>query len=95
MTRRLVQFLLQDPEPLLYYGEPIYRDGKRVGYISSGGYGFTLGAAVGMGFVEDEEPITAEYLQCGRFEIEVVDRRYPAQASLRPLYDPRGERVRS
>ncbi len=95
LTRRMLQFLLRDPQPLLYYGEPIYRNGKRVGYLSSGSYGFTLGAAVGMGFVADEEPITSDYVRNGQFEIEVVDQRCAAQASLHPLFDPHGEHVRS
>ena len=49
--RRLVQFLLEDPEPLVYHNEPIYRDGERVGFVTSGMYGHTLGAAVALGYV--------------------------------------------
>ena len=48
MNQRLVQFLLTDPEPLLYHNEPILRDGQVVGYLSTGSYGHTLGAAVGL-----------------------------------------------
>ena len=92
---RLVQFLLNDPEPLLHYGEPIYRDGLRVGYIMSGGYGHTLGAAVGVGPVENETGIaTVDYIISGEYEIEVAGVRYPAKASLRPMYDPKLLRVR-
>jgi 4-methylaminobutanoate oxidase (formaldehyde-forming) len=93
--KRIVQFLLEDPEPMLYYGEQIYRDGKWVGYIHSGGYGFTLGASVSLGMIEANEPITPDYIANGKFEIEVNSVRYPAQASLRPMYDPRSERVKS
>jgi 4-methylaminobutanoate oxidase (formaldehyde-forming) len=95
LERRLVGFLLEDPEPLLYGSEPIYRDGERVGYLGSGGYGHTLGGAVGLGNIENEQGVTADYVNSGRFEIEVAGVRYPARASLRPLYDPKGERVRS
>jgi 4-methylaminobutanoate oxidase (formaldehyde-forming) len=91
---RLVQFLLEDPEPLLYGSEPIYRDGKLVGYMRSGGYGHTLGGAVGLGSVESEQGVTADFVKSGSYEIEVVGVRYPARASLRPMYDPEGERVR-
>ena len=94
LKQRFVQFLLEDPEPLLYYGEQIYRDGKRVGYIRSGAYGFTLGGAVGLAFVENEEGVTADYIKSGKFEIEVNGVRYPAKASLRPMYDPKSVRVR-
>ena len=95
LKKRFVQFMLEDPSPMLYYGEPIYRDGVWVGYVHSGGYGFTLGASVGLSMIEADEPITSEYLASGRFEIEINDVRYPARASLRPFYDPKGERVRA
>jgi 4-methylaminobutanoate oxidase (formaldehyde-forming) len=95
LRHRFVQFLLEDPEPLLYGSEPIYRDGKRVGYLGAGGYGHTLGGSVGLGYITYEEGVTADFIKSGRYEIEVVGRRYPARASLRPLYDPKGIKVRS
>ncbi len=95
LKHRFVQFLLEDPEPLLYGSEPIYRDGKRVGHIGGGGYGHTLGGAVGLGYVNNEEGVTADFIKSGRYEIEVIGKRYPAKASLRPMYDPKGLRVRS
>ena len=79
----------------MYYGEQIYRDGKRVGYVRSGAYGFTLGGAVGLAFVEYDEGVTADYINNGKFEIEVKGARYPAKASLWPMYDPKGVRVKS
>ena len=94
LKQRFVQFLLENPEPLLHYGEQIYRDGLRVGYVRSGAYGFTLGGAVGLGFVENEEGVTDGYIKAGNFEIEVNGVRYPAHASLRPLYDPKSRRVK-
>jgi 4-methylaminobutanoate oxidase (formaldehyde-forming) len=93
--KRIVQFLLEDPEPMLYYGEQIYRNGKWVGYVHSGGYGFTLGASVGLAMIEADESITPDYIANGRFEIEVNGVRYPARASLRPMYDPKSKRVKS
>jgi 4-methylaminobutanoate oxidase (formaldehyde-forming) len=90
-----VQFLLEDPEPLLYYNEIIYRDGQPVGRILAGGYGHTLGASVGLGYVENEEGVTADYVLSGNYEIKIAGRRYAAKASLQPLYDPKGERLRS
>jgi 4-methylaminobutanoate oxidase (formaldehyde-forming) len=92
---RLVQFLLEDPEPLLHGGETVIKDGKRVGYIRAGGYGHTLGGSVGLGQVEDKEGVTAEFIKSGNFEVEVASVRYPARASLRPMYDPQNIRVRS
>jgi 4-methylaminobutanoate oxidase (formaldehyde-forming) len=92
---RLVQFLLQDPQPLLHYGEPIYRDKDFVGHVMAGSYGHTLGAAVAVGHVRNEHGVTPEYVLGGSYEIDVAGVRFPARASLRPMYDPKSERVRS
>jgi heterotetrameric sarcosine oxidase gamma subunit len=92
--RRLAQFLLEDPEPLLYHNEPIYRDGERVGYVTSGMYGHTLGAAVAMGYVAHPDGVAPEFVHSGVYEIELAERRVRARASPTPLYDPRSLRVR-
>jgi 4-methylaminobutanoate oxidase (formaldehyde-forming) len=94
LTKRLVQFALEDPEPLLYHNEPIYRDGGLVGYTSSAAYGHTLGRAIALGYVNAPEGVDQAYIDSGKFEIEVACKRYPARVSLRPLYDPRSERMR-
>jgi len=93
--RRLVQFILDDPEPLLYHGEAIWRNGERVGFIRAGAYGHTLGASVGLGYVESRELPTRRYLDEGTWEIEIALERHSARASLRPLYDPQGKRIKS
>jgi 4-methylaminobutanoate oxidase (formaldehyde-forming) len=87
---RMVQFLLTDPEPLLYHNEPILKDGEFVGYTSSGAYGHALGGAVGMGYVP-----AAMAADDHGWEIEVAGARIPAKASLRPMYDPTGSRMRA
>jgi 4-methylaminobutanoate oxidase (formaldehyde-forming) len=92
---RLVQFLLEDPEPILHHNEPIFRDGVQVGYIKAGGYGHTLGAAVGLGPVANEAGVTVDFVKSGQYEILVSGTRYPAKASLRPMYDPKGVRIRT
>lgn len=92
---RLVQFLLEDPEPLLYGEEPILRDGDPVGYLRSGAYGHTLGGAMGFGYVEDEAGVTADFVKAGNFEIQVAGACYSAKASLRSMYDPQNLRVRT
>ncbi len=94
LKKRLVQFLLQDPEPLLYHHEPILRDGEIVGHLTSGNYGHTLGGSVGLGYVECEEGVSADYINSGSWEIDVACERIPATASLRALYDPKAERVK-
>ena len=92
--RRLVQFLLEDPEPLLFHNEPILRDGTLNGYTTSAMYGHTLGAAVAMGYVSHPDGATDDFVLSGRYEIEIGNRRHAARASLKPLYDPGNARVR-
>lgn len=93
LSARLLQFQLQDPEPLVYHNEPILRDGEIVGYLSSGAYGHSLGAAIGLGYVPCAGESAAEVL-ASRYEIDVAGTRVAAQASLKPLYDPKSERVK-
>ena len=94
MRKRLVQFLLKDPEVMLYSHEPIMRDGKIVGHLTSGNYGHTLGGSVGLGYIEVEDDVTKDYLNAGTIEIDVGGTRVPAEASLSAMYDPRAERMR-
>ena len=91
--RRLVQFKLDDPEPLLYHNEPIVMDGRIVGYLTSGMYGHSVRAAIGMGYVVMPE-LTPDRIQESTFEIEIAKERYSAQASLKALYDPSSSRMR-
>ncbi|MBS0374428.1 MAG: GcvT family protein [Proteobacteria bacterium] len=93
--RRLVQFLLEDPSADAYHNEPIYRDGERVGYVTSAMYGHTLGATVALGYVGHPDGVSPEFVAAGRYEIELADRRVAARASLAPLYDPKNARVRA
>jgi len=94
MHKRLVQFLLQDPEAMLYHHEPILRDGVIVGHLTSGDFGHTLGGSVGLGYVEAEDEITRDYIESGSFAIDVAGVQVPARASLGALYDPKAERMR-
>jgi glycine cleavage system aminomethyltransferase T/glycine/D-amino acid oxidase-like deaminating enzyme len=91
---RMLQFLLQNPEPLLYGNELIYLNGQAVGYLQIGGYGHTLGGAVGIGFADIDEPLTAEIVTTGDWEVDVAGERIKALASLRPLFDPKMERIK-
>ncbi len=93
--RRLAQVLLTDPEPLMFHGEVVYRDGAAAGYVRAASYGFTLGGAIGLAMIEAGEPVTGAYVAAGSWEVDVAGTRHPAQVSLRPLYDPGMERVRA
>jgi len=93
-TDRLVSLILEDPEPLLYGSEPVHKDGVRIGHVQAGGYGHTLGAAVGLATVVNADGVTSAWLDEGGFEVVVAGKAYPARLSLRPLYDPDRTRVR-
>jgi glycine cleavage system T protein len=90
-AKRLVQFKLNTPEPLLYHNEPIWQGDSLVGHIRSGMYGHSLGAAVGLGYVIGG---AGALLKPDDYEIEVAGVRHAATASLRPLYDPKNERIK-
>ncbi|MCA0873635.1 FAD-dependent oxidoreductase [Seohaeicola saemankumensis] len=94
LQKRLLQFRLTDPEPLLYHNEPILRDGQIVGYLSSGAYGHHLGGAIGMGYVPCTGETAADVL-ASTYDIDVAGSRVRAEVSLKPMYDPTGERVRA
>ncbi|MEM8539807.1 MAG: FAD-dependent oxidoreductase [Pseudomonadota bacterium] len=94
LEMRLVQFKLKDPQPLMYHHEPLLRDGEIVSYITSANYGHTLGAAVGLGYVPSKGEKAAEMLE-SKFEIEIAGERFEAEASMKPMYDPKSERVKA
>ena len=91
---RMLQFLLKDSEPLLYGAELIYLDGKEVGHLQIGGYGHTLGRAVGLGFASLDRPLTTEIVSTGKWEVDIAGERIEARASLRPMFDPTMERIK-
>jgi len=93
LRRRHLSFLLDDPEPLLFGTEPVFRDGRWVGYLRAGGYGHTLGAGVGLGSVSSAEGVTKDWIESGTWEVDVAGTRYGARPSLRPLYDPDRTRI--
>ncbi|WP_162653140.1 FAD-dependent oxidoreductase [Lentilitoribacter sp. Alg239-R112] len=93
LDNRMMSFKLLDPEPLLYHNEPILRDGEVVGHLTSGAYGHTLGAAVGMGYIPCKGEKVAEML-ASNYEIDVAGTKVKAEASIKPLYDPKSERVK-
>ena len=80
---------------MMYHGEVVYRNGKVVGDIRAASYGHTLGGAVGLSMIEADEPINLRYINDAEWEVDIAGIRYPAQASSRPLYDPKNERIKA
>ena len=96
VKKKLVQILVQDPEPLMYHAEVVRRNDKMMGYVRAASYGHTLGGAVGLAMIERaEEPIDDAFLKSGTWDVEIAGRRYPVTVSFKPLYDPGMERIRS
>jgi len=95
LPSRFVNVLVRDPGPLLYHGEGLWRDGELVGDIQAGAYGYTLGGAVGIGSVDRAAGVSRDWIDSGTWEVHIVDRRYPAQVQLGPLYDPDRTRILS
>ena len=93
LERRMVQFRLKDSEPLLFHNEALVRDGKIVSIITSGNYGHHLGSAIGMGYVPCSGE-SADDVLASTYEIEIAGQRFAAEASLKPMYDPKGDRTR-
>ena len=93
--RRLLHVRLDDPEPLLYRGESVLREGRIVGRVTSGAYGHTLEAAVGLAFIEAPSPDDLDAItDSPRIEVSVAGRPVPATLGAKPFYDPGGERMR-
>ncbi len=94
LHRRLAQVRILDPEPLMFHGEVVYRDGVPVGYVRAASYGHTLGGAVGLAMIDPGEPVTPEFVGSGTWEVDIAGVRHAAVASLKPMYDPGNERIR-
>ena len=92
--KRLATFTVDDPAVILLGRETIYRDGTRVGWLSSGGFGHTVGKPIGTGYVR-AEGVDEGFLTSGDYELEVASDRVPARLHLGPLHDPKGERVKA
>ena len=95
LTQRLVQFVLDDPEPLLFGGELILRDGQSVGEVTSAAYGHTLGRSVALGWVRNADGVDRAYIEAGAYELDVGGECFAATAHLRSPYDPKGARIRA
>ncbi|HCZ00660.1 MAG: FAD-dependent oxidoreductase [Rhodobacterales bacterium RIFCSPHIGHO2_02_FULL_62_130] len=95
VKKRLAGFTVDDPSVILLGRETIYRDGVRVGWLSSGGFGHTVGKPVGYGFVRHKDGVTEDFMTSGEYELEVASERVRAKLHLGALYDPAGGRIKA
>ncbi|MEM8553488.1 MAG: FAD-dependent oxidoreductase [Pseudomonadota bacterium] len=94
-VKKMLATFTADPDVILAGRETIYRNGERCGWLSSGGFGHTVGHSIGMGYVRDAGGVTNDYVLSGDYELEVATVRVPAKVCLTPLYDPKSLRVKS
>jgi sarcosine dehydrogenase len=94
-VRKMLAGFTCDPSVVLLGRETIYRDGERVGWLTSGGYGYTIARSIGYGYVRNPSGVTADYVTSGTYMLEVAGERVPADVSLQAFYDPANARVKS
>ncbi|MDE1906452.1 MAG: GcvT family protein [Rhodospirillales bacterium] len=94
VRRIFAAFTTDDPDTVLPTRSTIYRNGERVGYLSSAGFGYTIGKWIGYGYVRSANAIDMDFVLNGTYELEVATHRLPCRVSLEPLYDPKGERIK-
>ena len=95
VKKRLAGFMVADPSVILLGRETIYRDEMRVGWLSSGGFGHTVGRPVGYGYVRHSAGVDAAFMTSGHYELEVASERVPATLHLGALYDPTNARIKA
>ncbi len=95
VDKRLACFTVDDPDKVLLGRETIYRDGERVGWLTSAGWGYTVGKYIGYGYVRHAEGVALSFLRSGHYELEIATERIPCTLHLVPLYDPDMKRVKA
>ncbi|MBT7780231.1 MAG: FAD-dependent oxidoreductase, partial [Rhodospirillales bacterium] len=93
-NKLLACFTVDGVDNVLLGRETIYRNGERVGWLSSAGWGYTLQTNIGFGYVRNADGVTEDYLLAGEYELEVATQRIPCSIHLKPLYDPDMSRVK-
>ncbi|MEE9427963.1 MAG: FAD-dependent oxidoreductase [Paracoccaceae bacterium] len=95
VKKRLACFTVADPDIVLLGRETIYRNGQRAGWLTSGGYGHTVGTSIGYGYIRNRDGVDQAYVAAGEYELEVATKRVPCKVEMTPLYDPKMARVKA
>ncbi|MCD2177986.1 GcvT family protein [Rhizobium sp. C1] len=95
IVKSLACFTVDDPSVVLLGRETILRNGEPVGYLTSGGYGYTVGKNIGYGYVRNPAGLDEAWLQVGRYELVVAMETVSAALHLGPLYDPTMQRIKA
>lgn len=98
LPKRMVCIALEDSTaaaPMMYHEEPIYRSGVIVGSTTSGAWGHRVNLSLGMGYVSNDVGVTKDWIDSGKWEVELAWKRYGAKVQLQSFYDPKGERIKA
>ena len=95
VTKMLAGFSVADRHIVLLGRETIYRNGERAGWLSSGGWGYTLETNIGYGYVRNNAGVDRNYVLSGEYELEVATQRVPCEVFMDPPYDPKMQRIKS
>jgi 4-methylaminobutanoate oxidase (formaldehyde-forming) len=95
LKKRLMGFTVDDPSIVLAGRETILRNGEPVGYLTSGGYGYTLGQNIGYGYVRNAEGVSDDYLKSGTYELVVAAEKTPATLHFGPMFDPAMDKIKA
>ncbi len=95
LVKQLVGFVTDDPSVVLVGRETVLRNGEFVGYLTSGGYGYTIGKPIGYGYVRNPAGVTNDWLVSGSYELVVANETTRANLALEPLVDPKLMRIKS
>jgi sarcosine dehydrogenase len=94
VKKMLACFVVDDPDVVLLGRETIYRNGIRAGWLSSGGFGYTIGKSIGLGYVRHADGVTEDYVLSGDYELEVATERVKCSVHIKPVYDPGMARIK-
>ncbi|MEN9895142.1 MAG: hypothetical protein RIR97_994, partial [Pseudomonadota bacterium] len=94
VKKMLACFVVDDPDVVLLGRETIYRNGIRAGWLSSGGFGYTIGKSIGLGYVRHADGVTEDYVLAGDYELEVATERVKCSVHMKPVYDPGMARIK-
>ncbi|MCO6406651.1 GcvT family protein [Hoeflea alexandrii] len=95
LKKSFAGFVIDDPDAVLVGRETILRNGQPVGYLTSGGYGYTIGKSVGYGYVRNEDGVSNDFLEHGDYELVIAMERFSARIGLKPFIDPANARVKA
>ena len=94
--RRLVSFTADSPDPMMWGGELVLREGVAAGQVMSAAWGETLGRCAGLAYVWDPDggPIDAQWIRDGSYEVNVGGDRHQVSVSTKPPFDPASHKIR-